>query len=234
LIKSTFKDDNNAEKVLGEFIEKYLYKPLEKDSKIAQYIRMSDKENQKKGIDVEIYENNIRHIVDEKSALHYMNDGIPTFALELSYYDKVGWFIRDDLSTDYYMLIWPYVEKELYDKYVTDKKNLKKKQVRELLKNITVDSFTTIECILISKKAIYEWLNEINIDKKYLENKVKEINASKQSGKFDGLNDNHYYIRSKSEEYNETPINLIIRKPILEELCKHHYKFSKTGYEIIK
>lgn len=116
-MESFRNQDMKAEQRLGEFMDTYFYSKLETDNKgILKCERIIDKELQMNGIDVCIETINGKIFLDEKAAIYYSNAMIPTFAFEINsiqtgHIEPVqGWFINDELQTQYYMLIWPNVK----------------------------------------------------------------------------------------------------------------------------
>lgn len=76
-------------------------------------------------------------VVDEKASIYYINKNLRTFVLEVSFLNRglhycEGWFIDDNLSTDYYLMQW--IKADVSDPW----------QVKEY-------NITEIECVLVSK-----------------------------------------------------------------------------------
>ena len=107
------KRDTFVENELSKFLDKYLYS---KSEIFSNFQRCSDQDSQFNGIDtiISIPKLGLTDIkVDEKAQLNekYIGNPLPTFVLELTFINAVqniqeGWFIRDDLDTEYYLLIW--------------------------------------------------------------------------------------------------------------------------------
>ena len=110
------------ELIVNEFLDDYFFQKEEMKSKWVE----SNDSRQLKGIDV--YITSDKHSLNEakvdiKSAVKSSTYYLPTFALELSSLDKtgrerIGWFINDNLETEYYLLVYPrsqkfYTEMEL-------------------------------------------------------------------------------------------------------------------------
>ena len=50
-------------------------------------------------------------VVDEKASIYYINKDLRTFVLEISFLNRgyqiqEGWFVNDQLSTQYYLMQW--------------------------------------------------------------------------------------------------------------------------------
>lgn len=116
---SRFARDSRNEILMNDFMRTYYYSKLKNSdgSKVdPDYI--SDESEQAQGIDVVFVRNRKKYVIDEKAQLDYIcNEAgpLPTFALELlnSSSGKIGWFINDELKTEYYMFIWPYADDRL-------------------------------------------------------------------------------------------------------------------------
>ena len=89
--------------------------------------------------------------IDEKAQLYYINQDLPTFAFELQFLKGkqrcTGWFLNENLVTDYYLLIWPHA---------------KTAKVSEIKK----DDFTVLDALMISRHKIHSFLsrNGLNQD----------------------------------------------------------------------
>ena len=106
-MRSSFYDDLTKEKQLGTFLDR-LY-----DRHLSQYTfeRVNAMERQHQGIDL-IFQHKVTQItytIDEKAQLDYINEDLPTFAFELSYFKnglkKTGWLFDTNKKTDFYALI---------------------------------------------------------------------------------------------------------------------------------
>ena len=112
--KTNRKEDSRLELIVNEFLDDYFYT---KEFDKARWV--VEKEEQLKGIDVYLTSekqglNEAK--VDVKSAVKYSNRYLPTFSLELSFIgyrggEKIGWFLNDELETEYYLLLYPRSEK---------------------------------------------------------------------------------------------------------------------------
>lgn len=154
--------DIRAEKELGNFLDENFYSILEKENKEDVYDRnnvpivkpiidgftrnVSSWSEQYKGVDITVKIGDKVLIIDEKAQLKYINDPRPpTFAFELSYMKKGvlrdGWFVNDEKDTEYYGLFWIH-ESDEKDRKVIESNDFKK-----------------VECIIISKKSITDYLD---------------------------------------------------------------------------
>ena len=107
-------DLRNENDIMAEFMKRYFYAKLSnKDgTPVKDFKRVTDIKEQKKGIDLTFTQDGIRYVVDEKAQMDYIfnPEPLPTFSLELlnGSSGALGWFINNDLETEYYMFIWPH------------------------------------------------------------------------------------------------------------------------------
>lgn len=206
--------DMNAEQHLAKYLDEYFYNRLSQESKYKSIIRISDKELQLKGVDVIVETQNNKYYIDEKAQLYYINQGLPTFAFEVDFINRnnelsPGWLYNNDLLTDYFFLIWPYATKNDLSK-------------------ITVDDFTFLDCLMVRKKNIQGYLASCGWDKPSVLSKAKEIRHSNRRNKIEVGQKGFYFYFSEYKNYSEQPINIVIRKRILQKLAARNYKISKT------
>ena len=233
MVESFRRQDMNAEQQLADFMDSYFYSKYSADTNDAvRFNRVTDPELQLNGVDVCVEYNNSKYYIDEKATLYYCNLMIPTFAFELDSIQKgysvpiEGWFLNDNLKTDYYMLIWPNVkcEKKESNLFV-------RKDIRYLRKN----DFTIIEAMLVDKKDIRAYVERNGFNKELLfeyaqryrkMNEMKNTSESKEifpGGKL-------FY----SGHLAEKPVNIVINKEALKNLAKNIYLISADGYAKIK
>lgn len=204
------EEDHSAEKELALFMDKFLYERFPTGSAFSSIRRVQDKEEQLNGVDVEFIGTDGRvYCVDEKAQLHYLNQNLPTFALELlSYqkgYDTVGWLCNSKLKTDFFMLIWPSATTDDYE-------------------GITWDQFTKADCLLIQKSKILKKLASKGLTVERMLSDARDIRASGRKGKIPipGIK-GIYYFASYPRKYQEAPINIVVAKPILKDLAQRRY-----------
>ncbi len=121
--------DMLAERELAKFLDKHLYN---KDI-FSKAQRTDDARNQIEGSDiiVSIPSLNIFDVVvDEKASICYINKNLHTFVLEVSFLNRglhfsEGWFIRDDLAPEYYLMQW--IKANVTDPWQVKEDNINKK-----------------------------------------------------------------------------------------------------------
>lgn len=179
-----------------------------KEMKVEEIIK--DRERQLRGIDVisEIYKN-----VDVKS----IASKLPTFCFEISgniHSGQVGWFCNDDLDTDFYLVVWHEVQ------------GAKSYQSGKRLMNL--ENVVSTEALLIRKSDLKKAVEEELGDLKELVEKIRSYNIhQKTSVKFDS---NANPTKAKMDIYPvlsaglyEQPINVVVRKEVLEKLSIKHW-----------
>lgn len=221
-----------AEQVLGEFMDEFFYSRLRtKDGNPIRYKRMIDYSSQMDGIDVCIEMDDREIIIDEKASIYFSNAMIPTFAFELDSLQEghenpvEGWFVNDDLKTEYYMLIWPNVKCNEMDG----------KWIRKPLSKITKFDFTIVEAMMIKKKDIRSLLKDKGYDKPHLleyAKRIRNVNSGIETRYDENLDDGLKI--TFSGQLAEKPINLVINKSILWNVAQRVYLISADGYASIK
>lgn len=104
-MKSNFKEDLSKEELLGIFLDD-IYPTIIEGYQIE---RISDIEQQHRGIDLIISRDGQNYFIDEKAQLDYLNKELPTFAFEISYLknskENFGWLYDKTKQTHKYFLI---------------------------------------------------------------------------------------------------------------------------------
>jgi hypothetical protein len=213
--------DMGAEQELAKFLDVYFYDWLLKNYKFTYVKRNKDKQLQIQGVDVILESKDCNYNIDEKAQLYYINKSLPTFAFEVDFINRnnelaQGWLFNNDLLTDYYFLIWP-------------------NATQNDLSKIKAEDFTTLDCLMISKKKIQSYLQSKGWSNKRIFEKARELRNGTSSGKISiqGENDFYFYF-SESKYYSEQPINIIIRKNVLIYLADQHYNITKSQVIVMK
>lgn len=192
--------DTEKEKIIASFLDEKLYSKLE----FANFERITDRTNQLKGIDVKIKHADFGDlIVDEKAQIHYIDKNLPTYAFEIdfkNYQDKLitGWLFDENKETNYYLLMWIW----------THNGNLEKKE-----------DIKQIECFLINRKDIIDFLNKQGLNKDSCKSISEDIRKTKNQNRFykENITGCYFYLTS---HLVENPVNVIIYKNNLRELSK--------------
>ncbi len=207
--------DMSAEHQLSRFLDTYFY-PWMRQHYRYNVERKSDKTHQLKGIDVVINTGKENLNVDEKSQLYYINKNLPTFAFEVNFLNvqgqlTMGWLFNNDLETDYYLLIWPSAN-------------------CEDLKSIKYTDFTVLDCLLIKREKIRNFLFSKGWTSQSFFEEAKKLRTSELYGPTRIKNETDFYLfYSNPEYYKEQPINIVIKKDTLIKLSDQRYNVTKGG-----
>lgn len=212
--QSRRSSDMSAGSQMGRFLDGYLYKRLVAEEGLAGAERIDNIDDQLAGIDVKLIDKKgTVYRVDEKAQLYYLNRDLPTFAFEIQYLrggeERLGWLCNQELLTDFYLLIWPFA-------------------TTDTPKGIRWDQFTKADCLLIKKKSLLAELSGRGLTIKKMLEDARRIRADRQVGKVP-ISKGMYYFASDPQKYAESPINIVIRKPLLKKIAARHYIVTPEG-----
>ena len=217
--KRTKKDDMSVEQELTKFLDIYFYNKLY--AKCKHITRITDKDQQIKGVDIIIdYENFPSVYIDEKAQMHYMDTCLNTFAFEISFIDNSN----NQASGWLFMLIWP-LETIYHNQIISITDELSRKNtVRDLLKTMQYMDFKKLECYLIKRESVKKFLSRNGWNEQKILEMSDKLRTNNKYGKTPVLESNSFYFYySKPLEYGEAPINIVIRKNILYNLAYKRY-----------
>lgn len=227
-MKSKFEQDFNSEKLLAEWLDEYFYKRILNDVfdiktrfnviRPIEYGEEREKKAQSQGIDV-LYQTRSGEslIVDEKAQLNYLNNPLETFAFEIIYKRQnnknvltQGWFINDSLKTTHYLLVYPHSDQ--VDKH---------EQIKDY------QQFSKAEVVLVEKTKLIEKLESLSINKARIYEKAMEIiDTDTRKITFEQMDDGDAYI-VKTDHLAEKPVNIVVRKHILNEVAVARWKVTR-------
>ncbi len=218
-VHSNYEVDKKSEVLMNQFMRNYYYSRLvNADGTEVKKQFIEDEKRQKQGIDVIYLKNGIRYIVDEKAQMDYIyrEEGpLPTFALELlnSSSGNIGWFINDELETEYYMFIWPHADRKL----------------------LTVESIEYAYYALVERNKLKKKVEE----KYFVEGRLREYAEKISKGSLSGTYENNNKVYYKKWPFDddtylvytkepigrlagkkERPVNLVVKKSIIEEVAE--------------
>lgn len=196
------KRDMFVENELTKYLDKSLYK--RKDI-FSQTDRIKNLDLQYNGVDIilSIPCLNLFEIkVDEKAQLRekYIGNPRPTFILELSFENSAnniqkGWFLDENILTDYYQFIW-----------------IDKAKCKDFIKE---EDFETIDFCLVSRQKLINYFN----NKGFTFNRLMEIeNTIRTSGENCNISDNDFYFYY-TKDLPEKPINIVVKKYVYQNLA---------------
>lgn len=207
--------DSRGERAIGLFLDKYFYPKLVSMGRVKSVERIYDASLQKKGIDI-VVSGNIK--VDEKTQLYYINKPLDTFIFEIDYWKTEsgsiidGWFISKTNETDIYLLLWI------------------NKARTSMINRLVSEDFIEVEACILSKKKVKEYIQRQGLT----DGRLKEISKQmrKDAKKYWDISDECHL--SFSQQLEEKPVNLVVKKRVLEELCEGMYLITKEKAELIK
>ena len=221
-----------ADKKFEETAMKYLEHKttILEDLKSEGYV--TDKETQLKGIDFYATHNNKRVAVDVKSIAA---EDFHTFCFEVAgnrYSGQIGWLINDKLETDYYLVTYHDVEN-----YGSNYSYAKYK--------MTEDNINRTVAYLIKKETLMDLIQK-HIKSPDIPNVVKQIRNMEPNYKnktytikFRVSNNSVYPYDSRdwkltkpmvyfavSPKKGEVPINIVVRRSLLEDIAERKWEFE--------
>lgn len=203
---NTFRSkDMEAERELAKFLDKHLY--------TKEIFTRSDRTDnaftQIDGSDIIISIPSLGikdAIVDEKASIYYINKDLRTFVLEISFLNRgyqiqKGWFVNDQLSTQYYLMQW--IKANVADP----------RQVKE-------GNITEIECVLVSKKKLKDYFEREGYDKTRLIQLSQQMRASQQKMLAPSGKPYRFFF---TQNLAEKPVNILLNKEEYIRLGEFHY-----------
>lgn len=187
--------DEKREQIVNRFLLDNFFKRFDKSAQLV-----FDTQRQTSGVDVIFKGLN----VDIKAQTNYINNPTDTYCLEVSTlnrkgYPITGWFLNDDLVTDYYTFAW--VTKADTD----DKGNLLK--VNE------------VEVIFVSKQSLRKFVKLYASCDEMLSTAELMRKTGTRHKQLGGCSGVHY---TMSDKLIEKPVVLVIPKSILHSVALKH------------
>jgi len=194
-----------AERELAKFLDKHLYT---KDI-FTRSDRTDNASTQIDGSDIIISIPSLGikdAIVDEKASIYYINKDLRTFVLEISFLNRgyqiqEGWFVNDQLSTQYYLMQW--IKANVADPW----------QVKE-------GNITEIECVLVSKAKLKAYFEAEGYNKEKL---LQIAQGMRSTQKNEMAPAGKPYRFRFSYKLAEKPVNILLNKEEYIRLGEFHY-----------
>ena len=208
--------DSFVEREIAKYLDVHFY-PLFFDV----FLRVNDVNEQLKGKDMTASSVKLglfNAIIDEKSDSHYVNQGLPTFAFELSFNRRngelaEGWFVDDNKPTEYYLIIWPKARPDNVHYLQFNGKDY------PFFRN---EDITELDFVLVNRDRLRSFVEERGYSKEWLGKTAWKIRNSSADW-FVGFNKKYRPIRGvyffHSVDLDEKPVNLIIYKRDLESIA---------------
>ena len=200
VLQSNRKSDTRQESVITQFLENRFFSKYGKPYEIVR-----DKERQVKGIDVILNGKNID--IKAQSSKRYINNPTDTFLLEISFLNKngeemVGWFLNNDLLTDYYAFVW------IIDATVNESGGI-----------TIAEDIHKAEMMFVDKRKLQDYI-ATKYDASSL---LQEADRARVVGErvsevlMDGIKFSH------TPTLFEKPCNLVVKKSLLNKFSVGHY-----------
>lgn len=210
--------------IIHLFMRLHYYSQLHNsDGTVVEIEYIEDGDRQQQGIDVTFVQNGNTYIIDEKAQTDYLYRSLPTFSLELlnSSSGRRGWFINDEMLTQYYMFIWPHANVH---------------RVNNQLQS--VDDIEYVDYALVSKERLVELIEtQYNLNNEQLLEYANRISRNELEGT-DERNGRVYYKNTPFDRNiylvytttkRERPVNLIVSKHILEQNAEDARRLMREG-----
>lgn len=219
---STREIDMRAENEVGKFLDEYFYPRFAPGCKVK---RISDMQWQLRGLDVGIRgridgvcEECGQLVLDEKAMTGYINRCLPTFAFELTWLSpekevRCGWLCNSNLKTSHYLLVWLWAEPTK-------------------LRNFQAEHIAAAEVMLVEKERLIAFIkNKYRFSREQLLQVAADIREEGILGrqKKYRLEGAWFYLTSAQNRVEE-PVNLVIKKDVLEGLAVGHYFVTRDKF----
>lgn len=210
------KIDSRGEKALGVFLDIYFYPKMAEERLLPIAQRIYAKSLQRKGIDI-LIGNQTK--VDEKAQLYYINRPVESFAFEIDYYDESanhivdGWFINNSNETDAYLLMWIPEARTTH------------------INRLVAEDFEYIDADYLRKNRLKAYTERLGLYDTTLKKNalmMREKNIERLS-----INDDCYMTYS-IKGYSEKPINLVVRKSVLDEMSDNIFEIRKDNVKVVR
>lgn len=224
---SKFILDSKNEGIIALWLDKYFYSRVRYDEKLkfrfssrrADDFNKDESKIQRSGIDI-VYKNQLDdlYFVDEKAQLDYLNNNLRTFAFEIKFRKKnsnftSGWFVREDLETTHYLLVYPNSSHVSNADELTD-----------------FEEISQVELLLLNKETLWSRLYQLNIFRKNIEIEADEMIIDGKNNKKEIASSstrNAYLYRTSYHKKKEEPVNIVIRREILDDIAEAIWVVTK-------
>lgn len=233
-MESTFLTDLKVESIVTDWISENFLVHYCDSYKVTR-----ENKNQHSGVDFkitseEIFNSDKSYNIDLKCALKYIKpfqveesirpSKMPTFAFELSYYNKQnqecdGWLFGEKyFSTDYYMISWIWADVP----FTINEKGF----LNTDSSNLDYDSVREIELMIISKKEMQNYARKLGLNKSTSRFKSSVLRKSGNNELF--LHDRMRFPKLHySKTLQEKPVNLVVHENDLKKLAIFQVTVSK-------
>ena len=212
-MNTTRRSDTAQEKIITKFLDDKLYSRI-----FRRYSIVEDRNLQIMGVDVLVDNDGLYSYFDAKaqSSPKYIHNPHPTFSFELLFDDRGGvtrdgWFVNDSLITQWYILIWVNKATVGATGYIENEND-----IREL------------EVVFLNRRSLKEEIERtISIDG--LKNKAAEMRRTHTTR--EEINNTMHL--TFSDRLAEQPVNIVVKKDLLDKIADQRFIVTQGGYRII-
>lgn len=195
-ISNLRKDDERCADIVSRFLDENFYKKY-----VKYFDRIIDKERQVKGIDTTFMIDDKTYICDEKAAIRYINKGLNTFSLELSFigrYDDLrdGWLIDEKHINNSFLFVW-------IDKAKAD-----------MLESVS--DIQQLEIALVDRRKILKYLETLGWSQDKMIAKSQKMRENEEE--YGGNLRKHGCKFVCSRHLVEQPVNVLLSRDKLKEI----------------
>ena len=209
--ESSHSGESKQERVIKEFLQKYFYEKAYPQHEVASTQGMHDK-----GIDIIVpsYNGPEYQCIKAQASPRYINHPNPTFSFELMANDKdgatyIGWYLRNDLETHVYVLVWVNSAKTNNYGYINDAEDIEE-----------------LEILFLDKAEFKRYIADYVYDDALWETAQKMRNT-RTTRIF--LNQKMYTVFS--DGMKEQPVNLVVKKHVLEDMAYQRFLVRKSAIQ---
>lgn len=195
-ISNLRKDDERCADIVSQFLDINFYKKHTK-----YFDRITDKERQVKGIDTTFMINDKTYICDEKAAIRYINKGLGTFSLELSFIGRndnlrEGWLIDEKHVNNSFLFVWiDKAKKDMLD---------------------STSDIEQLEIALVDRRKILNYLEKLGWSKEKLVIKSQKMRENERELAGNLRKNGCKFVCSK--HLVEQPVNVLMSRDKLKEI----------------
>ena len=203
VISKLRKEDERCADIVSRFLDKNFY------NGVKDFQRIEDVQRQVKGIDVIFNFKDKNYVCDEKAAIRYINKGLGTFSLELSFIDRGGnihdgWLLDENKVNNSFLFIW--IDKA--DKDIL----FHESEIKEL------------EIALVDRDKIIRYLESLGWDADKL--LIKGEKMRDDETEYGGNIYKHGCKFVCSRHLVEQPVNVLLSRDILKKISDFTYKWE--------
>lgn len=199
-----FKNDSKISEMISKYFDENFFDLLNTfQYKRVGWANAEEKRKQRAGIDIELITPNGNTVnIDEKAKIQgLINQKVEKIAFELNAWSKDGWFVNDNIKTDYYAI-------EALSATTENEDNLQPEDITQAL------------LMLVKKQDIFDYLKEnYSITKSLLKSDATDLlyNNVRKTYYPAKPTDRDLYL-TITRRFNSCPVNLVLYTEMLQRL----------------